>query len=103
MVFVDVLFAFLVAVFLSAIFALGVRRQGPWTDFVAFFTIVFLAAWAGSVWVTPVGRSLWGVYWLPFPFVGFVIALLLAASAPAGPLAHAPRPLFAEGQARRWK
>lgn len=85
MVFVDMLFAFLVAVFLSAIFAVGFRRRGPWTDFIAFFTIVFLAAWAGGVWATPVGRSVWGVYWLPFLFVGFVIALLLAASPRVGP------------------
>ena len=82
MFFVDVLGALLVAVILSVIFIRGFRRQGPWASYLIFFIVVFLAAWAGGVWVTPGELEPWGPYWLPFLFVGLIFALLLAAAAP---------------------
>ncbi len=44
-----------------------------------FFLLIFLAAWAGGVWVTPVGPPVWGVYWLPFVIVALLFTFLLAA------------------------
>jgi thiol:disulfide interchange protein len=76
------LFAVLVSVLLTAIFLLGLGRKETWRDFLVFFVLVFLATWAGGLWVTPVGPSVWGVYWVPFLFAGLMFALLLAATAP---------------------
>jgi hypothetical protein len=85
MFFVDAFVALLVAVILSAIFIRGFRRQGPWASYLIFFIVVFLAAWAGGVWVSPGGLEPWGPYWLPFLLVGLIFGLLLAASAPPRP------------------
>lgn len=78
----ELIFALLIAVTLSAIFFFGFRRFGSWPSMLVFFLIVFLAAWAGGLWLTPVGRPFWGVYWVPFLIAGIIFALLLAASAP---------------------
>jgi len=80
---VYLLFALLVSVLLTAIFLFGLGRKESWRRFLTFFLPVFLAAWAGGLWVTPVGPSAWGVYWVPFLFAGLMFALLLAATAPS--------------------
>ena len=80
---VYLLFALLVSVLLTAIFLLGLGRKQTWRSFLIFYLLVFLAAWAGGLWVTPVGPSVWGVYWVPFLFAGLLFALLLAATAPS--------------------
>jgi hypothetical protein len=87
--FVDFIFAVFIAVILSIVFAGGFRNRGPWANTVVFFAVVFLAAWAGGMWLQPIGPSLWGMYWVPFVFVGLLVALLLAAVAP--PQQRSPR------------
>jgi len=82
MVLAYILFSVLVGVLLTAILLLGLRRKRSWRDFLIFFIIVFLGAWAGGLWVSEVGPSAWGVYWVPFLFTGLIFALLLAATAP---------------------
>lgn len=81
MFFVHFIFALLAAAILSAVFALGFRRSGPWS-LTVFFIVLFLASWAGGIWFTPVGPVLWGTYWFPFLGVAFIFALLLIALAP---------------------
>lgn len=88
MFFVDLLFALVVALLLTAVFFAGFRRPGPWGIWWIFLLVVFLAAWAGGVWIEPFGPPLFNVYWLPFVFVGLIFALLVAAAAPPAP----PRP-----------
>lgn len=78
----DLVVAFLVALLLSSILFLGFRRAGPWASFLFLFLVLFLATWAGGIWLMPFGRPLGGVYWLPFLMVGIVFALLLAAVVP---------------------
>lgn len=85
MFFVDLLFALVVALLLTAIFSAGFRNRGPWGLWWVFLLVVFLAAWAGGVWLTPFGPPLLDVYWLPFLFVGLVVALLIAAAVPPEP------------------
>ncbi len=85
MFFIDILFALAVALLLTALFDRGFRNRGPWTSLWVFFLLIFLASWAGGLWVTPVGPPLFGIYWLPFVFVGIIFALLIAAAAPARP------------------
>jgi hypothetical protein len=79
----DLIVAVAIALLLTAIFSFGFRRIGPWRSVWIFFLILFLAAWAGGIWLTPVGFSLWGVNWLGFFLVGLIFALLLAAISPA--------------------
>ncbi len=82
MIFFEFMTALIVALALLAIFGLGWRRYGPWESFLVFFVIIFLAAWAGGLWIGPVGPVFYGVYWLPFLLFGLLFALLLAASGP---------------------
>ena len=86
MLFVDVLFALLVAVLLSMLFLplaapYRERAGGSSGALLFFFLVLFFATWAGGVWLTPVGPALWGGYWLPFVLIGLFVALLLAAAA----------------------
>jgi len=70
--------ALIVAVILSALFALATRKRGLRKGLFWLFLILFLATWSGGVWVKPFGPVLWGVRWLSFLVVGAVIALILA-------------------------
>ena len=78
----ELLFALGVAILFTVIFTMGLKRPGPWPVWWAFFLIIFLAAWAGSLWITPAGPVVVGVYWLPVIMVSFIIAVLLAAVTP---------------------
>jgi hypothetical protein len=80
--FTHLLIALLFALLFTAIFAAGLRKKGPWASLVLFFVIIFLATWAGGIWLHPIGRPVWGVHWMAFLFVGLVIALILAATVP---------------------
>jgi len=79
MVVADIAFSIFVALLLSLIFIGAFRTRGPWGSFALFFLIIFLAAWAGSIWIQPVGPLLWGVAWVPILAVALLMALLLAA------------------------
>ena len=86
MVFADVLFVLFVAVILTAVFGAGLRRTGPWTGWWWFFLIVLLGAGLAAVWARPIGPPLFGVTgWIPIIFLGFILALLLAAATPGTP------------------
>jgi hypothetical protein len=78
----DLLIALLVALLLTSIVVLGFRRTGPWASFLLLFFVIFLATWAGGIWLLPFGRPLGGVYWLPFLMVGIIFALLLSSIVP---------------------
>jgi hypothetical protein len=88
MVWTEVLFALVIAVLFAAILScvFGWRhpsRSEPGSAVLFLFLLLFFSAWAGGVWLAPVGPALWGVYWMPFLLVGLLFALLiLAASAP---------------------
>jgi len=41
------------------------------------FLLIFLAIWAGGVWIRPFGPTLWGLHWLVFVLAGLMISLLL--------------------------
>jgi len=82
MFFVDLLLALVVALVLSAIFSAAFRIRGPWGIWWIFLLVIFLATWAGGVWLTPFGPTLFDVAWLPFLFVGLIFTLILAAVVP---------------------
>jgi hypothetical protein len=81
---VDLMAALAVALLLTVVFAagLGSSRLGP--NWLIFFALVLLAAWAGGVWIPPVGPPVLGMYWVPFLFIGLVVAVLWAVT-------HGPR------------
>lgn len=85
MVYLDVLYALIISILISVVFVYGFRREGPWQGFFIFFLIIFLAAWAGGIWLAPTRTSIRGMYWLPFLMVGLIFALLLAAATPPKP------------------
>jgi Ca2+/Na+ antiporter len=74
--------ALLIGFILAIIFSRGFRRRGPWASFILFAVVVFLAAWAGGIWVMPFGPLVANVALLPFLLVGLLVALLLAAVPP---------------------
>lgn len=49
---------------------------------IILFLVFFLSVWGLGTWIEPVGPEIWGTSLLPFVFVGFFLALLLAALAP---------------------
>jgi hypothetical protein len=79
MFFFDLLLVLFLSLLLTLVFAVGFRRQSWGGGLIIFFLILFLATWAGGMWITPFGPIWMGVSWLPFIFVGIVIALLLTA------------------------
>ena len=58
-------------------------RPGIGSSIVFLFIILFLATWAGGVWITPFGPAAWGVFWLPFLVVGIIVAFLIVALVPS--------------------
>jgi hypothetical protein len=81
----DFLFALAIGLLLTVLFGLVFRTRGPGAVWWTFLLIVFLAAWAGGLWVRPFGPPLFGVTWLPFLLMGLFFAILLAAAIPARP------------------
>lgn len=84
MLLVEVMTALAVGILLTAILAATLPVRRLWRGWLLFFGVVLLAAWAGGVWLPPVGPSMFGIAWMPFLFVGLVIGLLLAPSVRRG-------------------
>lgn len=81
----EFLIAMIIAVILAALLiaAAGRRGPGPAAGFLFFFLLLFLAIWAGGLWMTPYGPMMWGtVPWLSYVVIGVILALLLAALIP---------------------
>jgi hypothetical protein len=79
---VALLMAMVLAMILTAV--LGRRAAGPGAGFLLFFLVLFLATWAGGLWLVPQGPNLWGVPIVSYVLVGLVLALILAAVSPPG-------------------
>jgi len=79
------LLAFIVAIVLSGIFAVVIRREDRLKNSLFFFLIIFLLTWAGGTWLRPFGPTVWGIHWLPFILVGVILVLFLAVSNPKKP------------------
>ena len=47
-----------------------------------FYVVIFLATWAGGLWIMPFGLAVAGVQWLPYLLIGLMVALLIAAVMP---------------------
>lgn len=80
----EILVVLFMALIVAAIFFYGFRSRGPWSAFWTFLLILFLAAWAGRLWVIPQGPELWGYGWLPVLGFIFIVAVLIAVASPIG-------------------
>ncbi len=78
----ELLFALLVALVLGGVLFVVLQRRPVGGPLPALMVILFLATWAGGLWLTPVGPPLWGVHVLSFVLVGMLVALLLTAVSP---------------------
>ncbi len=76
------LFSIMIALFFTAIFSYGFKNKGPWNNAWSFFLILFLAVWAGGIWITPFGPEWKNVAFAPLIVMGVFIATLLAATTP---------------------
>jgi len=77
------LMAFLLAIILTLLLAVGFRGQAWGAGLAFFFLILFLATWAGGLWLTPVGPLMMGVPWMSFLLVALIVGLILAATTPS--------------------
>lgn len=59
-------------------------RQGPWAAFLFLFGVLFLAVWAGGVWLTPGSLIAFGI-------TGLLVTLLVVTLAPARLPGHRQR------------
>ncbi len=76
MFWLELVLSLLVALCLSALLGLLFPRPTPRSGRFWFFLLIFLAAWAGGLWMRPLGPELLGVHWLPFVLVGVLAALV---------------------------
>jgi hypothetical protein len=74
--------SFIIAVILTGLYMLMTRGAGRRTGLIWLFLVIFLAIWAGGIWLKPFGPTLWGIHWLAFLMVGLVIILLLIIATP---------------------
>lgn len=81
--FYEILFSFIIALFLTMFFAYGFKNNGPWGNIWSFFIILFLGIWASSFYLLPVGPLFHGIDWIPLFFIGLFFALLLASVMPS--------------------
>lgn len=73
----------LLAILVSSIFFYGFKSRGAAKAFWVLLFILFLAGWAGRLWLNPAGPVLWGYAWLPVFFFVFIMALLIALATPS--------------------
>jgi hypothetical protein len=67
----------------------GLRLHERGTPTWALFVILFLATWAGGLWMAPFGPAFRNVYWVPFTLIAVLVAILLAAVLPPEPHSNA--------------
>lgn len=79
MFFLHFLIALIMALLVVLLVTRGFRRRGPWPAIWPLIVLILLASWAGGMWITPFGPSLWGVALLPFVVVAILFALFFAA------------------------
>lgn len=79
MVLVHLFIAGLVTLIVVLLGLTGIRRSGPWPGVAGFALLIFLASWAGGIWLHPFGPTWWGVFFLPFLVAGIIMAMLMRA------------------------
>jgi len=78
----EVIFAACISLLLSGLFVLVTRNRSGKTGSLRLFLIIFLATWAGGIWLKPFGPSLWGIHWLGFLVAGLFVSIILVITTP---------------------
>ncbi len=76
---------FFVALFfsiLTGIIFASKGYRGPWEPIWVYFVLLFLFTWTSGAWITPMGPTLFGIYWLPFLYFAVIFSLIMAAISP---------------------
>lgn len=81
----EIIFSITIALAISIIISLALRREGPRTGFFLLFLTIFLITLAGGLWLSPAGPYNRGIYWLPFVVVGILGSYILYLRAPREP------------------
>jgi hypothetical protein len=71
---------------LILVLILSLSSKRPFRGLGLFFLIIFLATWAGQLWITPFGPVIWGVTWVPLVVVSIFFLFLILALIPPVPL-----------------
>ncbi|MCE3226412.1 MAG: hypothetical protein K0S32_963 [Bacteroidetes bacterium] len=80
----EIVAALVMALAITIFFSSVLRTKGPWGAVWLIFITIFLASWAGYLWITPFGPMVLGVSVAPIFIVGVIFAFILAAvSVPA--------------------
>ncbi len=74
--------AFILALIVSVLFS--PYRRSSLVSLAILFAILFMAGVSSQYWITPVGPSYWGVYWVPMILTVLVFLLLFLAPPPSG-------------------
>ena len=80
MVVIEAFFALIVALVTGPIVFILRRAHGRPDLF--FLLTLFLLTWAGGAWLTPLGPSFRGVFWLPYVLSSLIAALVMIAFPP---------------------
>ncbi len=75
----SLLFALIIGVVFTLIFAVGVAGSRKWDNILGFFAVIFLVGWTASIWVIPYEPLLFGLSWLPILILTLIVSLLLSA------------------------
>jgi Ca2+/Na+ antiporter len=81
----EIVFALGIALTISIIISIALRREGPRRGFLLLFITIFLITLAGGLWLSPAGPYSRGIYWLPFLVVGALGSYILYLRAPRKP------------------
>lgn len=81
MFFAGVGLAIIIAFILTLIVGKGIK-QFAYAELIGLFFLIFLATWAGGLWIEPAGPAMWGVSLAVFVIVGSLVALIVAATLP---------------------
>jgi hypothetical protein len=75
----EIVAALLMALFITLFFSGVLKHKGPWDAIWLVFVTIFLASWAGYLWISPFGPMVMGVSVMPIFVVGLIFAFILAA------------------------
>jgi hypothetical protein len=78
----EVVFALTAGIIFAVILSVLLRRTQSLSALLSFFTLIFLSAWAGGIWLRPYGPSFKSVHWLPFFVSGAIVSLIIAILVP---------------------
>ena len=81
----QVIFSLVIALTLSFIFGIFLRKEVPRSGFFVFFLMIFLFSLVGGLWFQPLGPSSWGVFWVPMVIIGLAGSVFMYYRAPRPP------------------